>query len=232
MVEVVDQATAIQSLIEDALDELAEKISNVDNPTYEAMERRLPSLRKKMLTNTRWNFALRQAFLPPKASGLPMTLPDGVSFPYAYAYPDDMIRFIGVNDPHEPLSNYGISSSIDYKIANEALLSDTQQENSNGTLGLWVWYIKDIIDPRSWSDIFRELMVVELAIRNAYRVTTGAGKIRELKEEKTDILRRARVANSQENSPEIFGVTAGWVESRFGPLTNDYSRQYGWTRGS
>jgi len=214
MVDIVDEATARQAVVETALLHLGERNTDTTSFSYMAADERLPFIRDRLLETVRWNFASALGFF---AEGTrDADLPGGYGFPYAFDLPADFLRMLGVHDPHEALQNYGIGTSVVWKVVGEAVLATERQRNEGGAYGLWCWYVRREEDARKWDALFRELVTLELAQAIAFRVTTNPGAVQQLEARRDRLLRDAKIANARENFPEQYSVAGGWMESRLG----------------
>lgn len=221
MVDIVDEATAQQAVIETALLHLGERNTDTTSLSYRSAEERLPFVRDRLLESVRWNFATALEFFA--AAVRDADLPDGYGFPYAFTAPADFLHMLGVHDPHEPLQNYGIGTSVVWKVVGGQVLASERQKNAGDAYGLWCWYIRERSDPRTWDSLFREILTLELAQAIAFRVTTNPMAVQQLESRRARLLRDAKIANARENFPEQYSVAGGWMESRLGGYGDGYT---------
>lgn len=198
--------TTQAEIIRAALTHVGEAV-DAGNPSFGLARLRFNSVRDRLLADTRWNFAIGFVFLTPSTGD---AIPPDTTLPYNYALPNDMIRFLGANDPLGPLENYGIDTSIIWKVVGNELWSDGRHQDSEGEEGLFAWYVKRIEDISMWDPLFTEVMILEMALVVGSRGREGRQILRHLQEQRDRLMARAKVANAQENTPETLGVEAGW----------------------
>ena len=194
------------------------------NPNWKLAQTRFEGIRDRLLAETRWNFAVKLAFFAKTDST--DDLPIGTTFAYSYTIPEDSIRVLGANDPNSPLQNYGISTNVVWKVIGDTLWSDTRHTDDDDDEGLYVWYVARITDVSKWDPLFTELVMAELALALSGR-TANKAIVSGLQRQREMLLNKSKIVNAQENSPEVLGVTAGWVGSRSGGEGDGFFGDFG-----
>ena len=190
------------------------------NPIYDALRLRFPDVRDSVLRSYRWNFCTKLGFLPSSASSPSPINPD-FNFPYAYDLPADFITNIGTPNQYQNLSNYGIGRFDQAtKIVGRQIVSNVEQEDVNGNTGLHTYYIWRNTDVSSWDALFVELMALELALTSSFAINNNPALLSIIGAKRQDLTRKARVANSLENSPQTYESQSGWLEAHYGSYPN------------
>lgn len=153
-----------------------------------------PIIRDFVLRDAPWNFATRRAKLQP--------LSDAPSWGYATAYqlPADCLRLVMVADLAEKVV------ADQWKVEGRKILSDQTGE-------LRIIYITSDVAEGEFDALFVEAFAARLAAEVCEELTQNATK-RQLQEANyQDLIMRAKMVASQENSPDDL-YAESWLNSR------------------
>lgn len=173
---------------------------NEDSLAARSAKELYPKLRDRLLRRYRWNFAIKRANLSTDAEATPVH-----GFNSAFAQPDDMLRMIGIYDEFEPEENY-VSTRHVWK-------AEGQHIAANHSAPLPVTYIRRVENVKEFDPAFVEALTWLLASQLAYPLSLGADIATFAKNEFTDAMNEARLADAVEGWPEI-QRTDSWVDSR------------------
>ena len=170
-----------------------------------------PLLRDQMLRAYRWNFAIQRQNLAP--GGTPK-----FGFSHSFRLPTDCLRVLGIFDDTELLENY-TSSRIQWKMESVKINEGTETEENELRLLTTeevtrVFYIARITNVQLFDSQFSEALALKCAIDWAYTLSTGLGRLQDLKAESDQTIRRARLSDAIEGKPEVIEAT-DWIEARF-----------------
>jgi len=178
----------------------AQAISSIGQNTEAARlcKRNIPIARKALIRQYRWNFAFKRATL-----GSTGTAPD-FGFSYQFQKPTDMLHLVGVWDEDRPDHEY-TTGCIEHRVEGDKILANYDP--------LYIFYSRDVEDVTKWDDLFVDLMGLDLAIRIAYRLTSGNARSRLLADLTRFRLDKAKAADAMEGTPEpIYAST--WLDAR------------------
>jgi hypothetical protein len=192
-------------IVNNALVEIGEAtIASITQGTRaaRAANRVWDNVRRGMLTRYRWNFAKRRAVLAPDV--------DTPAFGYINQFtpPDDFLQLIGIYDSAEDQRQLTTTRQA-YSFENNKILWD-------GT-ALYIFYTANVTDTNTFDPAFEDALVYKLAMRLAYDLSTGTGRIEDLNAKFSESIRTAKFQNAIQNSPEVIQAS-DWVDSR------EYSR--------
>lgn len=145
-------------IINMALDQLKQRAINTIDPatTPEELlcERHYHHARRATLRMGVWNFAVGRVML-----SRTLEVPE---FDYTdkYLLPNDFVRLLSIG------TNVNENYKRDYDIEGRHILI-----NNSGSPDLPVKYIRDVEDVTLWDDLFRDVMVLKLALELAYPIT-------------------------------------------------------------
>lgn len=177
-----------------------ERISSLDDAGKAARtcKRQYPIKRDQLLEDYNWTFAITRITLAPEA-----TDPD-FGFTARFLLPSDCIRFLGLYDSTEPLTNY-TGTKTPHKLEGRYLLLDDTAAS--------IYYIKRVTDVTKFSPQFAEALACLLAWDIAYDLTGGAKQEVSLKQRFMATVKRARLTQAIQGTPEIF-QSSEWIDSR------------------
>lgn len=188
-------------IINNALVEIGEAtITSVNQATRaaRAANRVWDNVRRGMLKRYRWNFAKGRVTLAPDV--------DKPAFGYTnqFTVPDDFIQLIGIYDANEDQRQLTTTK--------QAYAHEGQKILWDGT-ALSIVYVKDITDTALFDPAFEDALVYKLAMRLAYDLSTGTGKLEDINAKFSESIRHAKFAHAIENSPEVIQASE-WLDSR------------------
>ena len=202
-------ATAEAELVNSALVKIGvtQRIMSLDESSKSARAARTlyDELRKALLREYRWNFAMTRAEIPRDPEADP---PFG--FGAAYPVPADLLLLVGLYDEAEPLQNY-TSTNEPYKVEGQHILVRTGNEDPNGPLR--IFYIRDVQNVGEFDPSFKHAFTWRLAMELAYPLVQSRPNAERAAAMYEEAMRKARLSDAIEGLPEI-QVISGWVDSR------------------
>lgn len=164
-----------------------------------------PQKRRAMLMRYRWTFAKARAALMPDVAT------PAFGFTYQFQLPADCLAVIGLGDDRESLRNYTSSTEI-YKIEGRKLLYTDSAVN--------IFYIKNVEDTSLFDPLFEEALVFDIAHRLCYALSTGLGRVGYIERSLKDAIKRARLANAIQETPEM--ITADeFLSARYSDIGDE-----------
>lgn len=188
-------------IVNNALVEIGEAtITSIDQSTRAARtaKRVWDNVRREMLTRYRWIFARKRAVLAPDA-----TAPT-FGFTAQFTVPEDFLSLIGIYDSAEDQRNLTTTRQA-YDREGDKILWD-------GTT-LYIFYVANITDTARFDPLFESALVYKLAMRMAYDLSTGTGKLDDLKQMFSEAIKTAKLSNAIQRSPEVI-MASEWVDGR------------------
>lgn len=189
-------------IVNNALVEIGEAtITSIDQSTRaaRAAKRVWENIRREMLTRYRWNFAKKRAVLAPDVATPVM------GYTNQFTVPDDFLALIGVYDSSE--------DQRQLTTTRQAYASEGNKILWDGT-ALYIFYIANITDTGSFDPLFESALIYKLALRLAYDLSTGTGRLKDLEGFFTEAIKAAKFSNAIQNTPEVIQAS-DWVDSRF-----------------
>jgi hypothetical protein len=173
-----------------ALDLLRQKaeISSIDVPDseIEALASRWYDLKREALLRTHpFNFARKRAVLSRNV------VENVFGYSDAYNVPSDFIRLLFIGE------NYNESYEINYSIEGNQIVI-----NNSGSESLNIAYIANVTDVAKFDPLFKELLIVEMAIVFANAITGINKGLKDIYAIKKDLEIQARAVNGQDNPPK------------------------------
>jgi hypothetical protein len=178
-----------------------ESITDPDGSAGRApiLAERYDGVRRALLTEYRWNFAVKRAALA--ADGTPPAF----GFDNRFAVPADWLALIGIYHENELQTNY-TASEVPHVVEGRFILADETGE-------LKIFYIADIEDPVQFDPIFAEALGAKLAITTSVKITGSAQVSQTVNNFFQDTIKRAKLADAIQGTPEVFEATE-WLDSR------------------
>ena len=170
------------------------KVARVMRSVYE------PS-RDSLLSEYRWNFAIRRTSLAPTSGGAEF------GFANKFRLPDDCLSFIGIYDENEDQRNY-TSSKLPYKVEGNSLYFD-------GTAPQ-IFYVRAVTNVREFHPLFTDALAWKMAVDSAYGLSTGVDLVARADAMFDKVIRKAKAVNAIQTTPEILESTE-WLDSRAAP---------------
>lgn len=174
-----------------ALDLLRQKatISSLVTPEseVEALAARWYGVKKEALLRTHpFNFARHRASLSRNS------VTPAFGYSDAYNLPSDYIRLLYIGE------NYNEMYEHKYDVEGGQLLL-----NNSGASSLQIGYIRNINDANKFDPLFKELLIVEMAVVFANALTGINKGLKDVYALKKDLEIQARAVNGQDNPPKI-----------------------------
>jgi hypothetical protein len=153
-------------------------------------------VRKELLADHPWSFALREARLPQ------IVLPESElrfsGYKYTYQLPTDYIRVLGLQE------------RTPYRLAGNQLYTDAKSA--------YLVYVADV-DPPSWPAYFRHVVVLQLAATFALTLTESSNRADLFYREARQARARARSIDSQQTPPFVYDLMRVYTRRSVNPLT-------------
>lgn len=189
-----------------ALQKCAEpKIENLDQDVKSAREATTAwnPMRKAAIQMYRWNFAKRRKELAASATA------PAFGFQYQFPVPNNFLQLIGIFDDNQYQQNY-TGGQIPYVTegtgSQKIILADESP--------LLINYLEDVTDTSQFDPLFDQVLACHLAMQLAYPLGTSLDRLPQIERELDYWLKRAKLANAIENTPELYQAST-WVDSRY-----------------
>jgi hypothetical protein len=170
-----------------ALDHLSQPpITSIDAPTTpeeEICARWYDQVRQMLLREYVWNFAKKRATIT--RAGDPE-----FDFDDKYTLPNDCLRVLSIQGDIE------VAQEQDYDIEGRYILL-----NNGGGSSITLRYISDVTDIQQWDVLFKNIVVLTLALRLAYKFTLKKGVVEQINALLKLDLAKAVSVDGQERPP-------------------------------
>lgn len=150
-------------------------------------------VRNYVLRRHPWNCAIKRKTLAPD------TAAPEFDWAYQYTLPPDYLRALSVGP---------FGGEVDFKIESGKLLCD-----ENPALLRYIWRNTN---PATWDDMLVWAMTVSMRQVFAYPITQSTSLEQLVEAGLRDVLRQARAADGQEESPSSWGDSSSLLAARFG----------------
>lgn len=151
-------------------------------------------VRRAVLRDHPWNFAMARHMLPASATIVP------IGWDRAFPLPDNCVRLVEILSP--------AISVADYALEGGAILCDAP-----GPLG--VRCVMDVEETSRWDDLFVDAFAAKLAWQIADRITGDRGRRQDMERAYMAALNRAKGVDAKENPP-IEAEDGSWITARWG----------------
>lgn len=135
------------------------------------------------------------------------TADDEEGYAYAYQQPTDMLKLLGIGNAYKKQNNYIVEG--------DSIYSDELYED-----GAYIRYIKTITDVSKFSDEFKNLLALYLAIQVCIPITQSTQKKQLLQSELQGAMMTVSSLSAQENRP-ILRSTSRFKQSRTDGFAHD-----------
>jgi hypothetical protein len=158
------------------------------------------AVRRAVLREGKWNFAITRAELT--AQNLAMIPTPPSPYPYAnrFPVPADFIRLVEVLGPSTTVENY--------RYERKAVLADTEGP-------VYIRYVADVEETGEWDDLFVAAFSARLAFQIADRITGDRGRKADCWAEYRVAIKKASGVDAKED-PNEQAQDSSWVTARFG----------------
>lgn len=162
-------------------------VDNPSNPTEELISRWYEQVRRKVLREHSWNFALKRAALAASSTS------PAFGYDSQYPLPADFLRLLYIQGENGGPLDYNL-----YQLEGGSILTSIGT-SSSGTVN--IVYVSDFQTVSRFDPLFIQLLAHELALAVSYKVTESNTNVQRIAEIRRGLAALAKAVDGQERPP-------------------------------